>query len=178
MQTYGSKLKLQFLERTTLSVGETMRVLQGVDLPGAFEATFSRQFKIARQQAVILFNREVFREPPDFSHLVRGVVILCIVAFRSGGAGYVAHRIVLLEPKGGDKVFLKVLGLDGKLHYKGHGTVSKDKLHADIHITLPGVPIEVRMQGELTAAGGIHLKRGGLALRKRAQQPSASIGLE
>jgi hypothetical protein len=162
MSNIKSMLKFQFFQRSTSPLKEIMKKVRGIDVPIEFDLTTSRRFQVGNQAAIL-------------SHLAKQTTILAVVAFSiGGGSEYIANRMVVLEPENNNHVLIKVLSMDGKLHYRGSGVVIGNKLMAEINVTLPGIPVEVRMQGELTATGEIRMKRGTFGLRKKARTPSAS----
>src|SRR5437879_4668390 len=100
MPNNKSLLRLQFLEKRASPVKEVINKVRGADLPIEFDLKSSRCFRIGNQAAVLLFNREIFQDPSDLSHLAKRTTILAVVAFSSGGGSeYAANRMVVLEPE-------------------------------------------------------------------------------
>src|SRR5690349_5491917 len=90
---------VEFLESHSEAIRDIIERLAGIEPALRFDPVNSRRFRVGTLEFALLFNQEVFRQPPSFAHLAQRQFTLGIVAFSSGFTReYTAHRMVVVEP--------------------------------------------------------------------------------
>ena len=69
---------------------------------------------------------------------------------------------------------LLVMSPKGQLQFTGECSVSRGRLTGKINVSLPGIPVQIQIEGDLAPSGEIRIARPGVRLAIRSRQPEAA----
>jgi hypothetical protein len=164
--------KLKFHSSDSKAIRTIVKKLVPLDFPLKFDVERSRQFTLGPMEFVLLFNSDLFRTS-DFSHVREQRLILGVVAFATAAGTYTANRIIVLEPRSTGRLSMQVMSPKGQVQYSGEAEIAKGRLVGKMTVSLPGIPVEVRIEGDLSRSGDIRIAKPGVRLRVRSRAPEA-----
>jgi glycerate-2-kinase len=93
--------------------------------------------------------------------------------FATAAGTYTANRIIVLEPRSTGRLSMQVMSPKGQVQYSGEAEIAKGRLVGKMTVSLPGIPVEVRIEGDLSRSGDIRIAKPGVRLRVRSRAPEA-----
>lgn len=164
--------ELKFHSRDSKAIRTVIKKLAPLDIPLKFDVERSRQFTLGPMEFTLLFNADLFRTS-DFSHVREQRHILGVVAFATTAGTYTANRIIVLEPRPTGKLSMQIMSPKGQLQFSGEAEIAKGRLVGKVAVSLPGIPVELRIEGDLSPSGDIRIAKPGVRLKVRSRAPEA-----